>query len=597
MKESRMHPYWRCFVAAVLLSAQGGWMNPIKAQEITNAAQLWQGYDPAALPLDVEVVREWQEDGYAYEKLRFTGEIANGLKTRVFAMQGAPINGKHLPGILHIHGGGQTYSADWVKFWTKRGYVCVSFDFCGTWDKRTEFTEWGPITHANMAQASGGLQVHPTPRESSWFHWAKAARRALTLLSRHPAVDPDRLGIFGVSVGGNLTSMVAGSDKRVKCAVAIYGSGYNYDRHKTAWGFPEQTPDMAIFQQTLAPEAHAPYITCPFLHLDATNDFHAWMDYSYDLLSAMPAPTRQAFTPRYNHHTEPEQGADLPLWMDQYLRHGKPFPASPRIAVRLNAKGVPTATLSVPEPSQVRRVDIYYSLGDGIPPARFWRSAPAFRHGDTWEAELPILEPWNDVAAFGNIVYNSGVVLTSNLAHVIPEQIGKPVSTLVWSPVLEQGRDGLEHWYYTLAYTDPNITKTYLQIGDGGPAGHYLTLGPDLFGDPMEFTISSHILGDAQFEGRPGMALTFETKGDYTEGLTISIVRDDWGPHSKIFTTKIEASQLGPDWKAVKLPVSRFVDSEGRPLDAWKGINKLEIRGKAHKQGTPCFAQFHFAPE
>lgn len=46
-----MHAYWRCLVAMVLLIAQGGWTNPMKAQENTSAAQLWQGYDPTALPL------------------------------------------------------------------------------------------------------------------------------------------------------------------------------------------------------------------------------------------------------------------------------------------------------------------------------------------------------------------------------------------------------------------------------------------------------------------------------------------------------------------------------------------------------------------
>src|SRR5205085_1479776 len=133
-----------------------------------------------ALPLDIEILKTWQEDGCAFEKLRFTGEAENGGRTRVLAIQGAPIDGKRLPGILHIHGGGQTLSPQWVTFWAKRGYVCVSFDFCGKWESRTEYTDWGPIPQGNMALANGGLQVHPTPRESSWYHWAVAARRALT---------------------------------------------------------------------------------------------------------------------------------------------------------------------------------------------------------------------------------------------------------------------------------------------------------------------------------------------------------------------------------------------------------------------------------
>ena len=83
------------------------------------------------------------------------------------AIQGAPRSAVRAPGVLHIHGGGQTASLDWVRFWAGRGYVSVTFDFCGPWAEREEVTQWGTIPHANMALAAGGFQLRPTPRESS----------------------------------------------------------------------------------------------------------------------------------------------------------------------------------------------------------------------------------------------------------------------------------------------------------------------------------------------------------------------------------------------------------------------------------------------
>ena len=68
----------------------------------------------------------------------------------------------------------------------------------------------------------------------------------MTLLSYHPKVDRERLGIFGVSVGGTLCWLVAATDERVKTSVPIYGCGYNYDRKKTVWGFPEPNPALPI---------------------------------------------------------------------------------------------------------------------------------------------------------------------------------------------------------------------------------------------------------------------------------------------------------------------------------------------------------------
>lgn len=562
---------------------------------ITSARDLWRGYDPEALPLEVEVLQSWQEEGCTYEKLRFTGEIADGVKTRVFAIQGAPTEGKKRAGLLHIHGGGQTASLAWVKFWAKRGYVCVTFDFCGPWEKRTEFTDWGPIKHANMATANGGFQVHPTPRESSWYHWTVAARRALTLLAKHPAVDPKRLGIFGISVGGNLTWMVAGSDKRVKVAAPIYGSGYNYDDRKAKWGFPPLSDDLKVFKQTLSPEAHAPLVRCPVLHLDATNDFHAWMDYSYEILGNAHGPVRQAFTPRYNHHIEPEQAANLEKWMDWHLRGGKPFPETPRLNLALNAEHIPRAQVAVKEAREVQKVEIYYALGDKIPPARYWRSATVHKNGTRWEAALPIMDAADSLFAFANVYYKSGVCLSSNLAQAVPSHVGPAKATLQWSPRLEQGREGTENWYYTAAYTDPNISSTYLRTQTDAEKGPCLTLNPELFGDPMTFDLSTHLLGDPQFQGREGQALAFSAKGQFTEeGLTVSVIENDWGPRSRTYSVRIEKSALTPGWQEIVLPLSRFVSADGKTLTDWKSIDRLELRGAASKNEPPCFARFRW---
>jgi hypothetical protein len=153
---------------------------------------LWQEFDPEALPLDVELIREWQEDEIDFQSLRFMAELVDGTPVRFYAIQGAPHSGTQLAGVLHVHGGGQTASLDWVRFWARRGYVCVTFDFCGDWEGRTDYTDWRPLTQGNMASANGGFQLRPSVQESSWYHWTLVSRRALTLLAQHPQVDPDR---------------------------------------------------------------------------------------------------------------------------------------------------------------------------------------------------------------------------------------------------------------------------------------------------------------------------------------------------------------------------------------------------------------------
>lgn len=574
-------------------------MGPIRGeppalQPVLAPADLWRGYDPTALPLDIEVLRSWDEDGGRYRKLRFTSEVQDGMAARVFAIEGAPLKGIQRAGILHIHGGGQTASLAWVQYWVKRGYVCVTFDFCGKWQDRADYTDWGPIRHANMAEAAGGYQVRPTPRESSWFHWAIAARRALTLLERHPAVDAGRLGIFGISVGGNLTWLVAGFDTRIRAAVPIYGSGYNIDPRKTPLGFPPPNADQLLFKATLSPEAHAPYVRCPVLHLDATNDFHAWMDASYETLGAAPVTTRQVFTPRYNHHIEAEQGANLERWMDWHLRAGPAFPTTPEIRLTLADDGIPRADVRPAQASQVRNVAVFYALGTKIPPARFWRSAAVRKSGATWHAALPVMDPWEPVQAFATVRFVSGVCLTSNLAQAVPAQLGKARASLASTSDLNQGEDALGHWFFTRAYTDPNRTESYLRIVAETGEPFYLTLRPELFGDPMDFTISSHIVGDPQFRGQPASEFTFEYRGDLVADLEIVATEGDWGPRARTFTTTARGAGSGPQWREIRLPSTRFKTSDGQTLSGWQAVDRIEIRGKAAKATPPRFRRFRW---
>ncbi|MBA3483177.1 MAG: acetylxylan esterase, partial [Pirellulales bacterium] len=242
---------------------------------ITSPSELWQGFDAEREPLEQQIATQFDDGAGHFETLFFTGEVVDGKAVRVYAIRGTPAADgpqarERIPGILHIHGGGQTASLEWVKFWVRRGYACVSFDFCGHWENRDNFTDWGTLDHCNMATAEGGLQVSPTPRRSSWYHWALVARRALTLLANDPRVDRERIGIFGVSVGGTLCWIVAGSDPRVRAVAPIYGCGYSHDGSKRAWGFDELTPELELWQQAVSAEAHAPYIRCPVMLLNAT---------------------------------------------------------------------------------------------------------------------------------------------------------------------------------------------------------------------------------------------------------------------------------------------------------------------------------------
>src|SRR5262249_41850493 len=52
--------------------------------------------------------------------------------------------------------------------------------------------------------------------------------------------------------------------------------------------------------------------------------------------------------------------------------------------------------------------------------------------------------------------------------------------------------------------------------------------------------------------------------------------------------------ELGPGWREVVLPLSRFVDAKGHSPASWQVLDKLEIRGKAARRDPPRFARLRW---
>src|SRR5262249_352501 len=149
---------------------------------------------------------------------------------------------------------------------------------------------------------------------------------------------------------------------------------------------------------------------------------------------------------------------------------------------------------------------------------------------------------------------------------------------------------GLEHWYFTSAYTDPMLDWSYLQTGDDPEAGPYIGMRLAHSGDPVAARLSTHLIGDPQFRGREGQALAFACRGAFTDaGLSVTLIEDDWGLRARRFVAKIPKAELDANagWRRIELPLERFADADGKPPTSWNSIDKLELEGNAQKSDPP----------
>jgi hypothetical protein len=77
--------------------------------------QLWAGYDPRQEPLEVQITKEWKQDGVVLRVVRYRIGIFKGQKSMMAAIYGYPEGGTNLPGLVQIHGGGQSANVNAVR--------------------------------------------------------------------------------------------------------------------------------------------------------------------------------------------------------------------------------------------------------------------------------------------------------------------------------------------------------------------------------------------------------------------------------------------------------------------------------------------------
>ncbi len=489
-----------------------------------SVSELWAGFDPRRDPLEIEVIREWKEDGGIYRHVRFLVGIFKGEPARMTAIYGFPEGaaGRH-PGVMHIHGGGQRASLSEVKLLVARGYAALSVNWGGNGDGKAPFnsvegaapgdpnTDWGAVDPSQL-NVKGYASMLPGPKQlfedrehpanNNWYLLTIGCRRGLTFLERQPEADPERLGVHGFSMGGNLTMYVAGTDDRVKAAVpAAGGQGWRWEAHGFSDG--RVRPQMAIegdvelFKGTLSFENYAPQIRCPVLHRSGTNDFHGWMDDVYRTNALIPAqPLRYSWTPHLNHRLSPETAVAMPLWFDHYLKGGPALPETPATELTFSGETV-LRVVPARHDWPVSRCEIFYSI-DPDPRARFWRSAEVVREGEAYVAKLPLHSPDFPLFTFANVLHtlpkpesmaaipglgaSIGEVCLSSLLHTVaPADLidAKVTASLTRGSLIDDFAHGLRDWYQLNA-GHPGLVQTWTRkLTDPlyrGPAGAKLKL-------------------------------------------------------------------------------------------------------------------------
>lgn len=319
----------------------------------------------------------------------FDGLSYGGKPTRVFAWIGVPKTepGKTLPGIVLVHGGGGTAFESWVRLWNARGYAAIAMDTCGAVPLQIiEPTRWQRYELGGPPGWGGWDQID-APQGDQWtYHAVADAILAHSLLRAEPGVDPERIGLTGISWGGYLTCIIAGVDTRFKFAAPVYGCGFTDEHGFTdnvkALG-PERYPR---WMQWWDPSVYLPSATLPMLWVNGTNDFaytmNAWQK-SYRLPSGAHTLCLRPRMP-HGHGPAGEGPKEIQIFADSILTQGAPLP-------KITGQGREARNVWATYQSGVKitKAELNFTKDTGSWQKRLWEAVPAEMTDGRVTAVLP----------------------------------------------------------------------------------------------------------------------------------------------------------------------------------------------------------------
>jgi hypothetical protein len=548
---------------------------------------LWADFDPQAEPLDVEILKEWEEDGVVLRIVRYRIGIFKGQKAMMAAVYGYPKGGTKLPGLVQIHGGGQYADYRAVLTNAKRGYATISIAWAGRisapgysvnsdivklfWEGKTDdpkykiTTDWGPLdayhapsknpgnAFAKISPASWTIDTVDSPRNNPWYLCTLGSRRALTFLEQQPQVDPQKLGVYGHSMGGKLTVMTAAADRRVKAAAPSCG------------GTSDRYSDNELYRATIGDDSSLRHITCPTIFLNPANDFHSRInDLQKALREISSRDWRITCSAHHNHQDTAEYQVAGLLWFDQYLKGTFSFPQTPKSSLNLkSANAMPFFEVTPDKAEQIVSVDIYYTqqgqnegernINENTK-NRFWHHAIAEKQGNTWTACLPLFSTDKPLWVYANVVYSLDKPVTgagyyyafytastfnlSSLMHIVtPEKLKASGVRATSKPsvMIEAFTDDWEKEWFTYK--------------------------------PEDWGRRTHKIYDEQWKAPANAQLALEVRSEESNKLVVGI--DQYAAEIPLAGDS--------NWQQITLSSHDFHNVSGDSLPDWKGIKELRL--------------------
>lgn len=181
-----------------------------------------------------------------------------------------------------IMGGGWCYVKEivlphYAEAIVKAGIAVLMFDYRG------------------LGESEGEPRQHIDP-------WAQVEdyKNAISFIAKQPEIDPNRIGIWGISYAGGHVVIVAATDPRVKCVVSTVPVVEGWETMKRCHGERKFDKLLKLVQDDRVRRSDGqPSAIMPMSHADPDNNLSSWpFPHVYEIFMRI----KEKEAPRHEHH-------------------------------------------------------------------------------------------------------------------------------------------------------------------------------------------------------------------------------------------------------------------------------------------------------
>jgi cephalosporin-C deacetylase-like acetyl esterase len=382
--------------------------------DVFRSEEMRQLWDVPTAEVQAETVKRYDLGRVRVEEIYYQSRSFKRKPVRIFGYFAYPrAHAGKLPAILLSHGGGGTASQAKAVAWAKHGYAVLAIDLPGKGEKRASSRSTGPDMDVPIL-----LRTQPDPSYNYLVHAVAAARNGITYLTQRPEVDPDRIGMIGLSWGGVLTLLTNGQDCRLKAAVDVFGAGYIAEGCTWEDRFGSMPLiDKDRWNNFIDPKNFLATQHAPILFITGTNDHCYYLPTFQKSYAQVNVEKNYWLIPNLRHRFLDSAEGPALTWLDQKLKRSLAAALFPQIK-ELPAFQKDVDKIIIPVRAfvndKVKSARLYYTTGGPLQwTAKKWLEVTPYLEAGVYYFGLPARSLQPEVLYYVNVKDNQGGAASS----------------------------------------------------------------------------------------------------------------------------------------------------------------------------------------